>query len=36
VVLVAVARKLLVLANAVLRAKTPWDPNFAKEVAVSS
>jgi transposase len=32
VVLVAVARKLLVIANAVLRTKTPWDPNYAKEI----
>jgi transposase len=34
VVLVAVARKLLVLANAVLRTGMPWDPNYAKEIAV--
>ncbi len=36
VVLIAVARKLLVIANAVLRTGTPWDPNFAKEIAKSS
>ena len=28
-ILVAVARKLLVVANAVLRTRKPWDPNFA-------
>ena len=34
--LIAVARKLRVVAHAVLRTKTPWDPNFAKEIAASS
>jgi transposase len=29
VILTAVARKLLVIANAVLRTKTPWNPNLA-------
>jgi transposase len=28
VVLVAVARKLLVIANAILRSQKPWNPNF--------
>jgi transposase len=36
VVRVAVARKLLVIANAVLRTGTPWNPDFAKEIAVGS
>ena len=35
VVLVAVARELLVLADAVLRTETPWGPNFAKAIALS-
>jgi hypothetical protein len=26
VVLIAVARKLIVIANAILRSKRPWDP----------
>ena len=29
VILVAVARKLVVIANAILRSRTPWDPNRA-------
>ena len=28
VILAAVARKLLVIANAILRSGRPWDPNF--------
>jgi hypothetical protein len=28
VILTAVARKLLVIANAILRSGRPWDPNF--------
>jgi transposase len=35
VILVAVARKLLVIANAVLRSKTPWDPDHAKKFALN-
>jgi transposase len=33
VILAAVARKLLVIANAVLRSGRPWDPNFAAAAA---
>jgi transposase len=35
VVLTAVARKLLVMANAILRTKTPWNPDLAKLVTIS-
>jgi transposase len=32
VILVAVARKLVVIANAILRSRKPWDPNLAAGV----
>jgi transposase len=35
VILTAVARKLVVLANAVLRTERRWDPNFAKTAATA-
>jgi transposase len=35
-ILVAVARKLLVIANAVLRDKAPWDPDYAKKFVPNS